>query len=217
MIDWNKIETVLFDMDGTLLDLHFDNYFWLDYVPQQYAKKHQITIEAAKERLLTQYQRIAGTLNWYCVDHWTQELGLDIALLKTEVKHLIQVHPHVIPFLKKLKSLNKQLILVTNAHQKSLALKMEETDLHGLFEQVISAHDLGLPKEDPQFWTALQKVAPFNKDQTLFIDDGVAMLESAKKDGIRWLMAILKPDSTLPANLIDDFYAVNNFSEVDWI
>ena len=41
MIDWNAINTVLLDMDGTILDLHFDNYFWKEYVPQKYAEKTQ--------------------------------------------------------------------------------------------------------------------------------------------------------------------------------
>ena len=26
MINWQQIDTVFLDMDGTLLDLHFDNY-----------------------------------------------------------------------------------------------------------------------------------------------------------------------------------------------
>ncbi|MCP4043692.1 MAG: haloacid dehalogenase, partial [Gammaproteobacteria bacterium] len=33
VINWNSIHTVLLDMDGTLLDLHFDNQFWLEHVP----------------------------------------------------------------------------------------------------------------------------------------------------------------------------------------
>ena len=34
--DWRAIDTVLLDMDGTLLDLRFDNYFWLELVPRKY-------------------------------------------------------------------------------------------------------------------------------------------------------------------------------------
>jgi 5'-nucleotidase len=33
-LDWNNIDTVLLDMDGTLLDLAFDSQFWLQDVPQ---------------------------------------------------------------------------------------------------------------------------------------------------------------------------------------
>ena len=43
--DWENIETVLLDMDGTLLDLHFDNHFWLQHVPVCYAEKHGLSHE----------------------------------------------------------------------------------------------------------------------------------------------------------------------------
>ena len=55
MIDWDSIDTVLLDMDGTLLDLHFDNYFWTEHLPDIYSRKHQldetITIEALQAQL----------------------------------------------------------------------------------------------------------------------------------------------------------------------
>ena len=40
MINWKNIDTVLLDMDGTLLDLHFDNHFWQTFVPLRYAQQH---------------------------------------------------------------------------------------------------------------------------------------------------------------------------------
>ena len=33
IIDWTRIDTILLDMDGTLLDLGFDNFFWREHVP----------------------------------------------------------------------------------------------------------------------------------------------------------------------------------------
>ena len=97
-MDWQAIDTVLLDMDGTLLDLHFDNHFWLEYVPRQFALAQDLSVDEAKQDLYARYRSRAGTLEWYCVDHWSRELGLDIALLKEEVDHLIAVHPHVIDF-----------------------------------------------------------------------------------------------------------------------
>ncbi|HNG60363.1 MAG TPA: haloacid dehalogenase, partial [Cellvibrionaceae bacterium] len=40
MIPWQAIDTLLLDMDGTLLDLHYDNYFWLEYLPRAFAAKN---------------------------------------------------------------------------------------------------------------------------------------------------------------------------------
>src|SRR3989337_1048620 len=99
MIAWNSLETLLLDLDGTLLDLHYDNHFWLEHVPRRYAEKYGLGAEQARIELMRRYKRVEGTLDWYCVDYWTRELGLDIPLLKQEVEHLIAVHPHVLDFL----------------------------------------------------------------------------------------------------------------------
>jgi HAD superfamily hydrolase (TIGR01509 family) len=214
MIDWNQIETVFLDMDGTLLDLHFDNHFWLEHVPKRYAEANGLSLEAAKEELMGRYQSILGTLEWYCVDHWSRELELDIALLKEEVDHLIAVHPHVVDFLEAMPQMGKRVVLVTNAHQKALALKMDRTKLAGYFDAVVCAHDLGLPKEDRSFWGKLQQVEPFDPQRTLFVDDSHAVLESARDYGIRWLIAVLKPDSQHPPKADGGFAAMHDFSEI---
>ncbi len=213
-IDWSTIDTVLFDMDGTLLDLHFDNHFWLEHVPKRYAEISGMTEAAAKTKLKAQYDDIGGTLQWYCVDHWSQALGLDIALLKEEVSHLIAIHPHVLEFLEQLQRQGKQLALVTNAHQKSLALKMEKTQLAGHFHHVISAHELGHAKEEAVFWACLKRRMPYDPERTLFIDDNVEVLRSAEGYGIRWLLAILNPDSRQPRKKVTEFPAVTDFGEL---
>lgn len=214
MLGWNQIDTVFLDMDGTLLDLHFDNHFWLEYVPQRYAESRGIPVELARQSLLARYQSIEGTLQWYCVDHWSRELGLDIALLKQEVDHLIGVHPHVVEFLDGVRGLGKRVVLVTNAHQKSLALKLEKTRLGGRLDRVICAHDLGLPKEHAGFWGKLQQLEPFDRRQTLFVDDSRPVLEAARGYGIRWLIRVLRPDTRGPLREAEGFDAIHDFSEI---
>ncbi len=214
MIDWNQIETVLLDMDGTLLDLHFDNHFWLEHVPRRYAEARGISRQTAQEQLFARYQSIEGTLEWYCVDHWSRELGLDIALLKEEVEHLISVHPYVVDFLKVMREQDKRIVLVTNAHQKSLALKLNRTRLGGYLDGVVCAHDLGLPKEMPLFWEKLQLVEPFKLDRTLFVDDSSTVLASAKEYGIRWLLRVLKPDTRAPVRDAEGFPSIHDFSDL---
>ncbi len=208
MFPWNLIDTVLLDMDGTLLDLHFDNHFWLEYVPQRYAEKHGLSLEAAREELMQRYRAVEGTLDWYCVDYWSRELALDIPLLKAEVEHLIQVHPHVIEFLQQLKRLGKSRVLVTNAHQKALQLKMRKTALGKHLDRVISAHELGLPKENPAFWSRLQQQVHFDPRRTLFVDDSLPVLESARAFGIRHLLHVLRPDTRQPIRQESGFPAL---------
>lgn len=214
MFDWTRIDTVLLDMDGTLLDLHFDNFFWLEHVPRRYAEARGLPFDAARETLHARYRDIQGTLNWYCVDHWSRELGLDIALLKQEVEHLIVVHPHVIDFLDQLNRIGKHRVLVTNAHQKSLELKMRRTRLNDRLDAVVCAHDIGLPKEDAAFWPRLQARQPFDPARTLFVDDSLPVLRSAQRFGIENLLAIRLPDSRQRSTAVDEFPAVEGFAEI---
>lgn len=214
MLDWSAIRSVFLDMDGTLLDLHFDNHFWLSHVPQRYAELHGLSHDDAKLDLAPRYDQVAGTMNWYCVDYWSRELQLDIVRLKEEVSHLIAVHPHVVDFLVALRESGKRIVLVTNAHQKSLALKMERTSLHGHFDEVICAHDIGIPKEHPEFWQRLQAVERFEADKTLLVDDSLPVLRSARNYGIRHLLAVYRPDTRLPDKDVGEFAAIRDFRDI---
>lgn len=214
MISWTHIDTVLLDMDGTLLDLHYDNHFWLEHVPQRYAERHNLSLAAAKEALRGRYRQVEGTLDWYCVDYWTRELDLDIALLKEEVDHLIGMHPHVLDFLDAVRSHGKRLVLVTNAHGKSLNLKFRRTQLNGHFDNVVCAHDLGLPKEQAGFWDKMQDIEPFQKEKALLIDDSLPVLRAARQYGIGQLLAVRNPDSKLPEKDVGEFAAIRSFREI---
>jgi len=213
-IDWSNIETVLLDMDGTLLDLNFDNHFWLHHLPRRYAYHHGISEIQARQHLIERFNAERGTINWYCLDFWSNELDLNIALLKDEVAHLVAIHPHVIDFLDALRINGRRAVLVTNAHQKSLALKMKHTRLDGHLDAVICAHDLGLPKEEAAFWSTLQHHEPYNPAQTLLIDDNLDVLRSAQQGGIGHLLAMARPDSNKPIQDTEEFNAVEHFSEI---
>ncbi|GMQ91939.1 MAG: GMP/IMP nucleotidase [Gammaproteobacteria bacterium] len=214
MINWGKIHTVFLDMDGTLLDLHYDNHFWLEYVPKCFAETNNISIEHAKSDIYARYEAIRGTLNWYCVDYWSDALDLDIPTLKQEVDHLIAIHPHVVDFLGAVRHHDKRIVLVTNAHGKSISLKMERTQLGGYFDTIVSAHDIGVAKEDNSFWGKLQHGEPFDRSKTLFIDDSLPVLRSAQQYGIAYLLAIRQPDSKKAENPTGEFDAISTFREI---
>jgi len=214
MIEWNNIETVLLDMDGTLLDLNFDNHFWLEFVPSRYAEKNQLSIEQAKQQLVPQFKEMEGKLEWYCLDYWSKTLKLDIAGLKAEIAGLISVLPHVVEFLEAVQHSSRRIILVTNAHRASLDLKMGKTCLQPFFDQIISSHDYGCPKETQAFWSQLDKQQAFNNENTLLVDDSLAVLKSARLYGIKHLISISKPDSQQQKRDISEFLAIEDFREL---
>jgi putative hydrolase of the HAD superfamily len=214
MIDWPRIQTVFLDMDGTLLDLYYDNHFWREHVPLRYAQKHGITHDVARQELSARYQHRAGTLEWYCVDFWSRELDMDIAALKEEVAHLIAIHPDVTEFLDAAKAAGKRVIMVTNAHRKSLDLKMRKTGLEPYFNALHTSHEVGKPKEVTSFWTGLQEREPFDPMTTLLVDDSLPVLRSAKAYGIEHLLAVRFPDTRLPEKDPEEFRAIHTFRDL---
>jgi putative hydrolase of the HAD superfamily len=214
LLDWSSIDTVLLDMDGTLLDLHFDNYFWQDLLPARFAELNRQPTDEARRILVERFDSERGNLNWYCVDYWSRELNLDIAALKKEIAHMVSLRPFVHEFLQALKSSGREVWLVTNAHRKSLQIKMHQTGIDHYFDKLLVSHEHGAPKEDPQFWHALHALHPFNPARTLFVDDTASVLQSAQQFGIAHLLTLLQPDSKQAKRLHSDFPAIHHFDEL---
>lgn len=205
---------MLLDMDGTLLDLRFDNYFWQELIPMRYAEKHGIALDEAVAELAPRFTAIQGTLNWYCVDFWTRELSLDIAELKREIREHIRFLPGAESFLQHLRARQVRTALVTNAHQESLAVKAAQTQLLRYFDHVVSSHRYGFPKERPEFWHGLQAELQFDRDRALFVDDSLGVLRAARAYGIGQIFAVTHPDSTQEGRIIEEFPAVRAVSEL---
>jgi len=214
MIDWNLVDTVLLDMDGTLLDLHFDNYFWLQHLPKVYAEKHAISEQEARSHLHGRFSVDQGTLDWYSLDYWSEQLGMDIPALKRELVHMIEVRPYTIEFLKRLHNSHRDVVMVTNAHRKTLEIKMGHVDITHWFDRIVVSHDLRSPKEDRRFWSRLQAIHPFDPARTLLIDDTERVLESARDYGIAHLLTLLQPDSRRQKRIDTRFPGIHHFDEI---
>lgn len=198
ILPWSEIETVFLDMDGTLLDLHFDNHFWLEYLPKRYGEVYGLSFEQAKEALFDLFAKKQGQLQWYCIDYWTDLLNLPVLQFKQDIAHLIRWRDYAEFFLKSINDMGKQVVLITNAHPKSLDLKMRKVNLAPWFSHIISSHKYHYPKEHQHFWQKLQEQVVFNVNTSLFIDDSVSVLRSAKQFGIKYLCAVHQPDSQQP-------------------
>ncbi len=211
---WDQIDTVLLDMDGTLLDKYFDDYFWEKYVPEVFARINNLSPQEAEKALLERYRKVENTLQWTDLDYWTEQLGLDIPVLKKEIDHLIQVHPHVIDFLTFISSTPKDLHLVTNAHSKTLAIKLAKSGIASFFDRIICAEEIGEAKEQNGFWHQLEKMLGFDKNRTLLADDTAKVLKSAENFGIKHLIHVARPSSQLPVNYSPDYPSIISFNEL---
>ncbi len=210
--DWQNVDTVFLDMDGTLLDLYFDNHFWLEHVPQVFARERSLPDQEAYDTLMQMYNEARGTLDWYCIDYWSDRLGLDIRGLKQQVSDKIAVRPNARLFLESLGKLDKRVVMVTNAHPDVVKIKLDITSIHLHFDRIIDSHEIGLAKEQAGFWAKLNEYEPYDKSRTMLVDDNLEVLQSASDYGIAWLFAIAEPDSSKGRVDAEPFAAIEDFS-----
>jgi 5'-nucleotidase len=213
-VDWESVDTVLLDMDGTLLDLRFDNWFWGTLIPSRYAAAHGLSEAQAQALLASKFKSVAHTLNWYCIEYWTRELGLDIAGLKREALLRVDFLPGAEMFLRKLRVSGKRVLLVTNSHPTTLAIKNQRVALTQYFDACYSSQPFDAPKENPAFWHGLAGREEFAPQRTLFIDDSLPVLECARDFGIAHLRAVRRPDSGLPAQATGNFAAIDGVADL---
>ena len=213
-LPWSEIDTLLLDMDGTLLDLAFDNFFWLELVPREYARSRGLEPTVARDEILERTDAVAGTLPWYCIEHWSAEFGLDIENLKRRHSHRIRFLPGATEFIAFARRQGKRLVLVTNAHQVTLRIKCERTGVDELMDDVVSSHDYAIEKERPGFWQRLREEQAIEPDRCLLVEDSLSILRTATSFGIRHAVAIRQPDTTQKPRDVDEFTAVDSVASL---
>ncbi len=213
-LDWSVIDTVMLDMDGTLLDQRFDNWFWRELIPDRFAQARGISRPAAAQLLAPKFRAVMGTMRWYCIDYWSEELGLDIAAIKRAALDQVGFLPGAQEFLSKLELRGKRRVLVTNAHPVTLAIKNEQVRLSDYFDACYSTHSFDAPKEDAAFWPRFNASEAFVPQRTLFVDDSIPVLDAAHGFGIAWLRAVRLPDSGGPVQDTGRYAAVDGVADL---
>lgn len=213
-LSWAGIECVILDMDGTLLDLHFDTQLWSELLPQRVAARLAISVDDARHQVLHHLEARRGTLPWYCLEHWSAAFGVDLHSLEQELGHLIRPRPGALEFLAWVRARGLPQILATNAHPASLGRKLAATGIAEHFSDIVSAHDLGAAKEDRAFWDALRARLDFDPARTLFIDDNAQVRAAARRWGIGYLYGIARPDSQGPQLSAPDCRCLEDFAEL---
>jgi len=211
---WHGIECIVLDMDGTLLDLNFDNRVWNERLPRSYAAVSRIDFASAYRCIRQTLEDARGTLAFYCLDHWSNMFGIDLHRIERDLARFIRIRPGVEEFLAAARARGLPLVLATNAHPQSLARKLARTGIGSAFDVVVSAHDFGYPKEHDRFWDRLSEVAGVTPGRALFIDDNPAVLDAARRGGMHHLFGIAHPDSHGPRVQLTDYHCLESFAEL---
>ena len=211
---WDSIETVLLDMDGTLLDRHFEDFFWDELVPRRYATKHRLPLAAAKEKLKTIYQSKLNTVYWGDIAYWEKRLDLRLWGLRYQTQHLVRMHPHTMRFLKFLKQRKKKVYLVTAALRADVDFKLSTNAIGCYFDGIFSEFEIGASKKSVVFWEKLQRLIGFKKNSTMVADDEASVLKAAKKYGIKWIVLKKTFSSKKEPRASDEFISVRHFDDI---
>jgi 5'-nucleotidase len=211
---WSRIDTVLLDLDGTLLDLVFDTHFWTVMVPEVWGRQRGLDLATAQQRLRPLFQARQGTLDWYCIDFWSRELGLDIPAMTVADAHRVCWLPDAPEFLARVRALGKRLVLLTNAHPATLAIKDSRVQVVQRFDVSFSSHVFGAPKEDARFWRGLATVEPYDAERCLFVDDSLPVLRAARAAGIGAIYVVRHPDTSRAPREHDEFPAIDRVAEL---
>lgn len=198
LFDWDSVDDVLLDMDGTLLDRHFDNFFFEEELPRRYAVKHGLPFPEARDRLLGLYRAVEGELDWTDLHYWTKTLDIDVVALTKEFDHLIDFLPDALDFLGHLRALGKRVHLVTNAHATGVEIKVAKTSLDQHVDRIVTAFEVGYLKMRREYWPNCQRLLGFDPGRSLYIDDDEACLEAAACHGIAHIVHSSKSSSRLP-------------------
>ena len=212
VIQWNEIDDVLLDMDGTLLDRHFDNFFFEEELPRRYATLHDLSFEESRDRLMAMYRSVEGELAWTDLHYWTKRVGIDVVAMTKELDHMIGFLAGAEEFLKHLRQLGKRVAVVTNAHESGVSIKVAKTGLDRHVDRIVNAFEVGYLKMRPEYWPNCARLLEFDPTRSLYIDDDERCLIAAKEFGVAHLIHNAKSSSQLPPAPLAQFVSVSSYS-----
>lgn len=213
-IDWHEIDDVLLDMDGTLLDRHFDNFFFEEELPRRYAALQKLSFAESRERLLAMYRSVEGELAWTDLRYWTERVGIDVVAMHKELDHMIGFLPGAEAFLREVKRRGKRITIVTNAHRAGVDVKTAKTGLHRQVDRIVDAFEVGYLKMRQEYWPTCQQLVEFEPKRSLYIDDDESCLMAAQQFGIGQIVHSAKSSSQLPPQRSNRFVSVEELSQL---
>jgi putative hydrolase of the HAD superfamily len=212
LFNWDDIDDVLLDMDGTLLDRHFDNVLFEEALPRRYAERHAVSFEDARRSLMAMYRSVEGRLEWTDLSYWSKCSGVDVVALHRELDYLIDFLPGAREFLARLRQSGKRITIVTNAHRAGVEIKSAKTGLDRHVDRIVDAFEVGYLKMHRDYWPQCQRLVGFDSARSLYIDDDEKCLAAAERFGLGRMYHRSKSSSKLPPDPSAQFTSIEDFS-----
>lgn len=210
--DWDDIDDVLLDMDGTLLDRHFDNVLFEEALPRRYAEQQALSLDQARSSLMAMYRSVEGQLEWTDLTYWSNRVGIDVVALHRELAYLIDFLPGAQEFLSRLRKSGKRITILTNAHRAGVEIKAAKTGLDRYVDRIVDAFEVGYLKMHQDYWPRCQRLVGFDPSRSLYIDDDEKCLAAAERFGLGRMYHRSKSSSRLPPDPSAQFTSIEDFS-----
>jgi putative hydrolase of the HAD superfamily len=163
------LRVISFDVDGTLVDLRFNELIWNEGIPLLYAEKMGIGLEEARKHVKQEYDRVGeNRLEWYDIRYWFRYFGLEgwRELLKS---YEVTIYPEV-PWV--LNTLTKKYDLIAATNLTREFLDMEMKDLRNFFKHVFSStSDFKQVKKTIGFYSKICDILQIKPQEMVHVGD----------------------------------------------
>lgn len=180
-----RLQSAIFDMDGTLLDSMF---IWDDLGPGM-LRDIGITPEedlSEKLKVLTLRQGAAYCKERYALPQSVEEI---VSLIEGRVekfyKEEVQAKPGVAKFLSLLKMEGVWMYVATATDRHLAQAALRHAGIDGYFRGIITCQEVGHGKDSPEIYERAMTRLQSNKRDTVVFEDALHAIETAKAAGFR--------------------------------
>jgi len=174
------------DLQGTLSDSKFSDYYWMEIIPEKYAEKFHIPIDHAKEILKNKFKRYGVYhIRYYDDKYWEEYLGFStkMELEKSLVKP--KINQELYDFISKLK-IPKMIISTTT----NLFIEFELQEKVNTFDKIYSCADsFKIGGKTREVYEKICQELDIKPGEILHIGDNKRMdIDHAKEAGLNTIL-----------------------------
>ena len=205
MVKLNSTTAILSDLDGVILDQHYDRKFWQSWLPEHVANQTNQSIEKIQIEIQLKIDGQKGTLNWYDLNYWDDLLDVDCMEIIKEQEEKPSFLEGSLEALQELSTLKNPKHILTNGDPRLQEYKAEARNFLQFFDSIFYSMHAGYPKEKKEFWTLARHNLNLDFEDSIFIDDDFKVVTIAVKAGVKRVIWITPGKNRILQNGIETF------------